>query len=323
MGTNFDETRFPEKVDFGVAGGPEFFTSIVATAGGNEQRNINWEDARHRFNATHGLKSQTELDEIRDFFFARRGRAKGFRFRDWTDYCSDMPGIVANIPSALDDLPAAGVLTAQRGRRSGDDADGVGDGVEVDFQLVKRYLAEARTGVFDSASGATLTFNENSPAADTIVRSAGSWITDGFQAGDTIFVTGTSSNNGTYTIDTVVALTITLVATDDLADASAVAGAMVFGNRGGLEDYVRDITKPVSGAVRAYEDGVEQANISVDTTTGIVTFDVAPSAGVVVTFDYLFDVPVRFNVDRLSAELEHFNIHEWQAFELVEVRELT
>src|SRR4029453_17117387 len=57
---------------------------------------------------------------------------------------------------------------------------------------------------------------------------------------------------------------------------------------------VRTISKPVAGTVKVYLDGVEQlSGWSVDTTTGLVTFSTAPAAGVEVTADFEFDVPVR------------------------------
>ena len=63
----------------------------------------------------------------------------------------------------------------------------------------------------------SFTYNENSPSADTITRGAGSFITDGFVEGMKIDVTGTSLNDGTYTIASVAALTLTLDDSDDLA----------------------------------------------------------------------------------------------------------
>ncbi len=53
----------------------------------------------------------------------------------------------------------------------------------------------------------SVTFADTDP--DTITRASGSFITDGFIVGDTV-VTGTVSNNDTFTIDTVAALTLTL-----------------------------------------------------------------------------------------------------------------
>jgi hypothetical protein len=72
-----------------------------------------------------------------------------------------------------------------------------------------------------------LTFAEANP--DTITRDAGSFITDGFKAGMTITVTGSASNNGTYTIATVGALVLTLDDGDDLAAEGPTAGHMITG----------------------------------------------------------------------------------------------
>ena len=63
----------------------------------------------------------------------------------------------------------------------------------------------------------SLTFSDS---ADTIVRAGGtpgSWLTDGFRVGDSVTISGTSSNNGTFTVTAVTATTITFE-TDDLAD---------------------------------------------------------------------------------------------------------
>lgn len=63
-----------------------------------------------------------------------------------------------------------------------------------------------------------LTFAEVGASGDTIVRSRGSWVDDGFRAGDLITVTGTASNNITAAqgLASVTATTLTL-GTDDLA----------------------------------------------------------------------------------------------------------
>jgi uncharacterized protein (TIGR02217 family) len=82
----FHEVRFPDDIAYGATGGPEFATSVVATASGYEQRNINWSAARGRWDVASGLKKQTQLDTLIAFFRARKGRAYGFRFKDWTDF---------------------------------------------------------------------------------------------------------------------------------------------------------------------------------------------------------------------------------------------
>jgi hypothetical protein len=328
----FDEVRFPEKIEFGFFGGPEFFTTIVTTKGGQEQRNINWEEVKHRFGATHRLKDQSELDELRAFFFARRGRATGFRFRDWADFASDMVAQNTNAPySTLDGIFPDGQGTHQRLRNTTSNAIGVADGVTTQFQLVKEYLAEPRKGEF--LGTADLSFNDNDPSADTIVRASGSWITDGFEDGDRINVNGAGSNDGYFDVDTVTALTLTLsTATSTLTTAAAVGGVSVFSNEVGSVDYVRDVKKPVklddgTAQVRVYvndtlysEATAGPNTYTIDTTTGIVTFNTAPADGDEVEWDGLFDTPVRFNTDRFSSQLEHFNRHDFTNIELIEVR---
>lgn len=82
----FDEIRFPEGISYGAIGGPKFKTTILPLASGFEKRNVDWANSRGEWDVSYGLKTQAELDAIRTFFMARRGRATGFRFKDWTDY---------------------------------------------------------------------------------------------------------------------------------------------------------------------------------------------------------------------------------------------
>ena len=70
---------------------------------------------------------------------------------------------------------------------------------------------------------ATIAFNENTPDSDTITDSGNGFLTAGFQAGDQITVSGSASNDGTYTISSVAAGTITLLARNDLATEAAGA----------------------------------------------------------------------------------------------------
>jgi uncharacterized protein (TIGR02217 family) len=77
----------------------------------------------------------------------------------------------------------------------------------------------------------------------------------------------------------------------------------------GPTTFVRDIKKPVSGTVKISVNNVSQpTGWSVDTTTGIVTFSVAPGNGLLVKAGFEFDVPVRFDTDELSISLDDYNI---------------
>ncbi len=196
----FHEIRFPDDIAYGASGGPEFATTIVTMASGFEQRNINWQAARGRWDVASGLKNQTQLDTLLAFFRGRKGRAHGFRFKDWSDF------------------RATGQLI------------GTGDGTNKTFQLVKNYTSGA----------------------------------------------GSES---------------------------------------------RIIKKPVSGTTKIYLNGVQlTSGWSISSSTGIVTINTAPSNGVPVTADFEFDVPVRFDTDRMAVTIEFFNLHQWSGIPIVEIR---
>lgn len=86
-------------------------------------------------------------------------------------------------------------------------------------------------------------------------------------------------------------------------------------------DYARPITKPAASSVRLAVDGEELAaeSFSVDGTTGLVTLDAAPAGGAVITAGFLFDTPVRFDIDRLDLSLDCFGAGRALAVPLIEV----
>ncbi len=91
----------------------------------------------------------------------------------------------------------------------------------------------------------------------------------------------------------------------------------------GGEEFRRRITKPVSGTVHVALDGTAQAeggDFTVDASTGIVTFAVAPASGVAVTAGFEFDVPVRFDSDELAVNVAAFEAGEIPSIPVIEVR---
>jgi uncharacterized protein (TIGR02217 family) len=89
--------------------------------------------------------------------------------------------------------------------------------------------------------------------------------------------------------------------------------------------YVRPITKPVAGTVRVAVDGAEKSDgvdFTVDLQTGIVTFlaGAIPGAAQTVTAGFEFDVPVRFDSDLLTINLDAFAAGQIPDIALVEVR---
>lgn len=88
----------------------------------------------------------------------------------------------------------------------------------------------------------------------------------------------------------------------------------------GEDALERRIAKPVAETVRVAVGGHETTAFSVDLTTGELTLDAAPPPGVPVSAGFEFDVPVRFDADRIEVTLESFEAGRMSAVPLVEVR---
>lgn len=86
MASSFHDVRFPDDIAIGASGGPGFKTDVIEFASGKEQRNIKWSQSRMAWDVSHGVRTQDEMNNLIAFFRNRKGRAYGFRFKDWTDY---------------------------------------------------------------------------------------------------------------------------------------------------------------------------------------------------------------------------------------------
>lgn len=121
-----DDVQAYDAVDFPLAIGreamvaTEFSTQIISAPSGHEQRASEWAEARMRYDAGPGIRSEADVRALVDFFRARRGAARAFRFRDPFDGSSAADG---GPPTAADQML------------------GVGDGARRQFALVKRYGA--------------------------------------------------------------------------------------------------------------------------------------------------------------------------------------
>ena len=113
-----DDVEFPIAIGAEASVAPGFSTNVVTSASGHEYRNANWSQARLRFDAGPGIRSEAEIQELIGFFRARRGSAVAFRFRDPFDHSSND-------------------MTAPPG--PSDQLLGLGDGERTGFALTKTY----------------------------------------------------------------------------------------------------------------------------------------------------------------------------------------
>ncbi len=106
-------------------------------------------------------------------------------------------------------------------------------------------------------------------------------------------------------------------------DGVTVAFGLSKTYRSGLQTYVRPVAKPVSGSVLvalAGDPKVDTVEFSVDPATGVITFASPPDIGVLITAGFEFDVPVRFDTDRLQTSIGAFQAGEVPSVPVIEVR---
>lgn len=121
----FHEVLFPTDISYGSQGGPKFKTTVFMADSGYEQRNIDWKSTRAEYDVSHGIKRLDQMHELTAFFFARMGRAFGFRFKDFNDFHIQAETIA------------------------------IGDGTKKVFQVTKTYTS------FQTESGETYSYSRN------------------------------------------------------------------------------------------------------------------------------------------------------------------
>lgn len=85
--------------------------------------------------------------------------------------------------------------------------------------------------------------------------------------------------------------------------------------------WIRTIAKPVANTVLiAVDGGVQAEGWMVDATTGFVTFNDPPAEGAILTAGFEFDVPVRFDTDRLDISLSYAEAGSIPRIPIIELR---
>jgi uncharacterized protein (TIGR02217 family) len=266
----FDHVEFPLMVERGTSS-LEFSTTIIPTGSGAEQRIGNWLDARVVFNAGLGVRSRQDIITLVKFFRARKGRLRGFLVKDLLDHS------------------ATG------------DALGIGNGTNKVFQLQRVYSDAVITTAY-GATGNTDVRPIYKPIVGTVSIYKGVTLQTqgGYGAYATATVVGgvvtaiTLTNGGTgYTSAPTVVITGG-GGTSATATATVAAGAVTgFTVTNGGSGYTSTPTITILST---------NGNYSLDYKTGVVTFNVAPTNGTVVSWSGDFYIPCRFSDDALPAD---------------------
>ncbi|MCE8546097.1 DUF2460 domain-containing protein [Ruegeria pomeroyi] len=108
-----------------------------------------------------------------------------------------------------------------------------------------------------------------------------------------------------------------------VGDGVETAFPLVKTYRSGTVSYARPISKPVLGTVRIgldQDEMKEAVDYEVDVTSGLVRFEAPPPVGVQISAGFEFDVPVRFDTDRIQTSVASFRAGDVPNVPVVEVR---
>lgn len=163
-----ESPRFPANISYGSTGGPRFLTTIFEGHSGVEQTAINWERSKAMYQVAQGVRDKTDMDVIQDLFMNTRGRAVGFRFKDWRDY-----------------ILTQGVI-------------GTGDGVNNTFRIVRKYVFGSNTYTRRIFKPVPTTLDANAPfivRVDGVVKTVTTHYTIDFTTGTIVFTAGNIPGN--------------------------------------------------------------------------------------------------------------------------------
>ncbi|MEQ3677372.1 DUF2460 domain-containing protein [Pseudophaeobacter sp.] len=108
-----------------------------------------------------------------------------------------------------------------------------------------------------------------------------------------------------------------------LGDGARSDFQLIKNYRSGDSIYQRPIAKPVAGTVRlglGQEELKEDVDFTLDSTTGLIRLSYPPEQGVEIVAGCEFDVPVRFDTDRILTSVASFQAGDVPNVPVVEVR---
>lgn len=268
----FSETRINDGlVIYETVGGPGYSTDIAQTAGGGEQRNINWDESLGAWELGERMVDLAELQAIERFFRARKARGGGFRFKDWGNFSATL---------------AEGLL-----------GTGAGTGVAT-YDLWKRVTEGSDTDdkrIYKPVAGTVTPYRGGAPV--TLGVGAGNAAVDAVN-GQVTFVADASQNVAGVTVGASTVVTL----------AAAVAGFVV-GGRLWLESLggtvgaaLNNLAHPITG-ISGAQYTLSTATTGLAYTSGGVGRKF-PQPADTLGWAGQFDMPVRFDVERMRYQFK-------------------
>ena len=300
--------RFPDEIAYWAKGGPMYNTTIVTVNSGYEFSNVNWQQSRGRWDVSPGMQDSTRVPTAIAFFRTVKGRGYGFRFKDFNDFDANVGGT-----GILSDLLTATTNT------------GNGNGTPT-LQLFKNYASGAFTENRAirkpvAASPAVAIFKGG--VLQTPGVGAGQYALD-TTTGQVTFVAYASSAASAITPG--VNTSVTLAANPN----SLIAGQKLYltGFTGADAALVNSLAHTILGV-----SGAGPYVFTLSTNTAGKTITVGAGAGAaypqpadVMTWTGQFDVPCRFDTDRMvggptgSMDGGGGGLYQWDGISITEIR---
>ncbi len=277
-----ESPRFPENISYGAMAGPEFQTNVIVVNSGYESRNANWATARARFDVGHKGRAKADTDALVAFFRAVKGKAHGFRFKDWTDFQVTL---------------ATGRMLKQTGLK---------------FQLQKLYasgtLSELRT--------------ISKPVVGMVsVQRNGVTVSTGTGAGqytlDTTTGKLTFKEDVRFSISAITKANPGVVTTSS-PHGFATGNVIDFDMQLSMQELNSLSATITVLSATTFSIGINTSSFSTYVSSGYALKTVQPSE--TLYWQGEFDVPCRFDTDQMQIEIIDKGIYSWGQIPIVEIR---
>lgn len=287
MTTFLESPRFPDNIAFGATVGPCYLTVVNQVYSGRDARIVAWTQARVMFEVGRRVMFASDTAAIDAFFRTVKGRAYGFRIKDWTDFSDNGAGILT---------PVTGV------------------GV---YQMCKQYNngALSETRLIQKPVVGTVVPYRNGTAVGTAY--AVDTTTGLVTLGPVVSEAASAVSVGATT-------QITLVA--PVPGAIVGSQLYLQGFTGTNAATLNGLTFPITAiAGDVYTVAANTTGLSI-TAGGSALAGLLPASGDVLTWRGQFDVPVRFDIDQMKKQIMDRNgpngdlLVNWDSIPIIEVR---
>lgn len=280
-----ESPRFPEEIAYGASGGPTFSTTITQVLSGSTKAIRSWKEPLHRFEVSHGVRDQAQLDVLLNFFWNCGGVADQFRFKNFADFK------ISNTNCAFNEI------------------DGLYKGTST-FKIFKvrqlTAMIKSYSRIFKPVPGTFKLYNagvEVSPA---------NYLVD-YTTGKVSITTATSTSTITAITKASAGVVTTSVAhnlnTNDIIEFSGVVEMTEINGQSATVSVLTTTTFQVNINTSAYTAYVSGGQVKKYLNSG---------AGI--TFTCEFDLPCRFGKDDMKINIDNYEIYSWNQIPINEVR---